>query len=199
MRPLLLAAGGDEEKVAVLATLQQGSAPPRHVSSERGWCDLDDIDGERVLGGLWLWLELGLGRTFGLLVVRLCERVGALWLAEGVGGLRFGEGVGHRGFGRPGILGGDRQHRNLLARRRLRRPVWGRHALVHSRNTRLPRFDIRWEWLGSCSTARRITKHIVERVVDGGYPGDDGGFVVDVGLADHGRGEWVELWGAPLR
>ena len=54
MRPLLLAAGGDEEKVAVLATLQQGSAPPRHVSSERGGCDLDDIDGERVLGGLWL-------------------------------------------------------------------------------------------------------------------------------------------------
>ena len=144
MRPLLLAAGGDEEKVAVLATLQQGSAPPRHVSSERGWCDLDDIDGERVLGGLWLWL--GLGRTFGLLVVRLCERVGALWLAEGVGGLRFGEGVGHRGFGRPGILGGDRQHRKVI----VRWCSWGRHDLINQHDTWQPR-----AWL--CYHAARRT------------------------------------------
>ena len=75
-------------------------------------------------------------------------------------------------------------------------PAWGRHALVHSHDTRLPQPDIRWEWLGSCCAARRITEDIVERVADGGYLGDDGGFIVDVGLGDDGRGEWVEQWGS---
>ena len=31
------------------------------------------------------------------------------------------------------------------------------------------------------------------------YAGGFGSIIVDVGLGDHGRGEWVELWGAPLR
>ena len=62
MGPLVFATAGDEEKVTVLATLQQGSAAPRHVCNERGWRDLDDTDGERILDGL----RLGLGLWFRL-------------------------------------------------------------------------------------------------------------------------------------
>lgn len=96
------------------------------------------------------------------------------------------------------ILEGDKQHRNFLTRRCIRhRPVWGRHDLVHSYGTRLPGLDIRWERLGSCCRrSRRLTEDLVERVAYSSYLGDDGCFIVDVGLGDYGRGEWVELWGA---